>query len=790
MTVPVPSQSLSLVRSMYHVCPDPDKRSRAAAVAASAVAAAATVAAHGQEIAGGSGRPPGWWQRRPGSRSGHNLCTEARTTMERMSRIRQALVGAGDRDPKDRHSEAFCLSYAEAWQRRYESKRDTKSSGEDTLLTRESKAEAALGSLVTIGIPGIAMTTGAVADSVPISVTATGVSAAASPAISAAVSAPVSATAAAASAAPSAAIPAAAAAAGGVSAVSATTAAAAAAAATAAATAAVLPVASASTYPSTSEDRAHCSVTPSHEAKASGHGAAATPGIPGPWDTSAAPGLGEAKRPAGLVVWPDGPGLVWRSETEVLAALPDWLKEILHMDKQCVLAGGAVMCHATDQSVVDYDLFLVAGPDCPSDPEHWCHGTWTGRTADTELAQRLRRIEERLRLAHLVWMAQLPEASELQECRECAGEQPGPWDDDPTAQAMQRQIRGAYWQDMAHRVQGKRRRVATDILVTRSHRAVTYRIGPRIGGAAVQVVLCLFPSVARVIYGFDRGACALAVADGASRILCTEAACFVLQHDADPVDLANARGRHGERTQRYYRRGVGLVLPDLDLTPLTETVLAKGLSPARLAAPLDLQECDQALRIVQLGTLALRLEALNYTSGDAVGQMLGWRIQGVEPYYEDSEVVEEHNLAFLAGDHHRPPVAQGLLSLTDFPRSAADIQPCLDPCSWVTYARKRVLLAMEVGCARWDLAGTPLWRSLLRQIPDRRIWFLMASSPEVFAACIDGCLRLWMPKLTLPLAAQPDDGEARCQGPMAQRAAEAQWYGKYAGPELTLPAVC
>lgn len=108
--------------------------------------------------------------------------------------------------------------------------------------------------------------------------------------------------------------------------------------------------------------------------------------------------------------------------------------------------------------------------------------------------------------------------------------------------------------------------------VHRSHGAITLYVG----GAVYQVVLRGYSALAEVLHGFDNGACAVAF-DGLTCWL-SELGLFAAASRLNVVSLVARRGSYEFRLAKYFYRGYGLVLPDLD----AEAFAAAGFGGLKL----------------------------------------------------------------------------------------------------------------------------------------------------------------------------------------------------------------
>lgn len=79
----------------------------------------------------------------------------------------------------------------------------------------------------------------------------------------------------------------------------------------------------------------------------------------------------------------------------------------------------------------------------------------------------------------------------------------------------------------------------------------------------VQIILRRYSTLSEVLHGFDNGACAVAYDGG--QVWFTSLAKLAYEHRVNVLDLSRRRASYERRLAKYYSRGFGLVLPDLDL---------------------------------------------------------------------------------------------------------------------------------------------------------------------------------------------------------------------------------
>lgn len=109
-----------------------------------------------------------------------------------------------------------------------------------------------------------------------------------------------------------------------------------------------------------------------------------------------------------------------------------------------------------------------------------------------------------------------------------------------------------------------------DLTVYRTQSCLTFRHGPFEQGGSistehplVQVILRRYSTLSEVVHGFDFGSCAVAY-DG-SEVWFTDLAKVAFEQRVNVLDLTRRRPSYETRLSKYYQRGFGLVMPDLDV---------------------------------------------------------------------------------------------------------------------------------------------------------------------------------------------------------------------------------
>ena len=161
--------------------------------------------------------------------------------------------------------------------------------------------------------------------------------------------------------------------------------------------------------------------------------------------------------------------------------------------------------------------------------------------------------------------------------------------------------------------------------VARNARCITFWI--LLEDLKVQIILRRYPNVAALLHSFDRGACNFAFYRGT--VWTTGFGKFLLEYGADILDLTCVRNTHDLRIAKYLKRGVAMVLPDLDVSKITGSDV--------LLPRLWLRNVTQQKNVVRAEFVYARHE-----SGRAVGFY-------EDPEYYTSYIVAERNLRCVNG---------------------------------------------------------------------------------------------------------------------------------------------